>query len=516
MKAVFAAAALLGCTVSVSAQTITVIYSEIVGDPTSLVPAGADVPAGTVFDSFDRPYRSPDGLSWIISASTDLATTEDEIIIVGAGVVGATVVREGTAFGSPTVGENCGLINRNLGIADGGQYAFSMNSDGPTGADEYVVLFDGVDWLTGAREGDPVPTFPTEVYGATLDSANILNDGVTVAFRAPSTVGDLGSDFDDFLVQGPLTIAQEGTTIPLNQEGGALETWDNFDTSDFYVSADGLHFVAQGDLSGDTTGDDVVVVNNSVIVQEGSVLAGSGFLSPVGVITETIAAFNNPLMNPTVFVRGDNADDRDWVTRYAIEVIADEQTTVAVRGEPIVLGTQELFDDTVFSATFFWLGGDSNGNYVIGGTTSNPDENADAVLVLNGTTVLARQGDPVDLDGNGINDDDTFINIFNNDDGFLTDDGILYFTATINDSAGTDLGQAFMRLDTTAIQPCLGDIEPVPANGVVNVMDLLLLLDQWGMCPMPCETGCTGDLNGDCIINVMDLLILLDNWGPCP
>ena len=71
---------------------------------------------------------------------------------------------------------------------------------------------------------------------------------------------------------------------------------------------------------------------------------------------------------------------------------------------------------------------------------------ADAVLVYNNEFVIARQGDPVDLDGNGLFDDGVYINVFNNDDSFLTDDGWYFFTATLWDAAHNDLGQAYMAI----------------------------------------------------------------------
>lgn len=47
----------------------------------------------------------------------------------------------------------------------------------------------------------------------------------------------------------------------------------------------------------------------------------------------------------------------------------------------------------------------------------------------------------------------------------------------------------------------------VNGDGVVNMMDLLLLLGAWGQNP-----GHPADLNGDGVVNVQDLLILLSNW----
>ena len=56
----------------------------------------------------------------------------------------------------------------------------------------------------------------------------------------------------------------------------------------------------------------------------------------------------------------------------------------------------------------------------------------------------------------------------------------------------------------------LGDLD---GDGWVEVLDLLLLLADWGECPDPCPPVCAGDLDGDCVVGVVDLLILLGAWG---
>ncbi len=103
------------------------------------------------------------------------------------------------------------------------------------------------------------------------------------------------------------------------------------------------------------------------------------------------------------------------------------------------------------------------------------------MLVLNGDTVIARQGDPVDLDGNGTYDDGYTIDVFNNDGGFLTEDGVFYLTATLN-AKGVNVGQAFLRYDISGLTPRPGDIAGAPANGSVDAEDLAILLAAWVDC----------------------------------
>jgi hypothetical protein len=67
--------------------------------------------------------------------------------------------------------------------------------------------------------------------------------------------------------------------------------------------------------------------------------------------------------------------------------------------------------------------------------------------------------------------------------------------------------------DSTAEPQCpvVGDLN---CDGVVDVLDLLVLLDAWGECAdCGLPGGCPADLNGDCTVDVLDLLLLLDNWG---
>ena len=56
---------------------------------------------------------------------------------------------------------------------------------------------------------------------------------------------------------------------------------------------------------------------------------------------------------------------------------------------------------------------------------------------------------------------------------------------------------------------CNGDVN---LDNVVDVLDLLLVLDNWNST----EPGNASDLDGDGVVAVGDILIILEGWGNCP
>lgn len=403
---------------------VQVIHTDIPGDPSAAVPGLA----GTSFQGFDRPFGSPNG-HWILSADTDLATSEDEIILVDD----ALMAREGTA--APwTAGENVGLIDTKLGINDSGDWVFATNTDGPTVSDEYLVSVASGVFSAAAQEGQTGPVVGS-MWGSTLDSGVIADDG-TVGLAGSLT--GVPTTEDEVLVLGATVLGQQGVTIPGGQLGN--EFWEFFDTDDFWISNDGTHWLVQGDLTGDTTTDDVVAVDGTVVVQEGVVLPGSGFAEPVdasGIVGVRMD------WGGTWYVRGNNdVSEQDWIYRNG--------AVLAKTGDPIFQGAMESWTDAEFSDCFFFHVGNSSGSYVIGGVSDGPTE-ANGVLVLNDRFVILRESDPVDLDGNGMFDDDVYYNTFGNDDGILTDDGLFYFVATLKDGTGAGIGDGFFVMDLSSL-----------------------------------------------------------------
>ncbi len=65
---------------------------------------------------------------------------------------------------------------------------------------------------------------------------------------------------------------------------------------------------------------------------------------------------------------------------------------------------------------------------------------------------------------------------------------------------------------TIQVSTCAGD---ATHNGFVNVDDLLVVINHWGMCPGS-QLCCPGDQNANGFVNVDDLLLVINGWGACP
>lgn len=423
------------------------LYTNIASSPTSLIPGGAGLrfSLGTA-SQFDRPYVSGNGRYFIFTALAEIpTTTDDEFIIVGelgsGSILSAnTVAREGVTAVEPGRLIESASIGRNAAINDSGDYVFQANLSGVTTDDEVIVR--GSNFMSPAlgvavREGQTTGALPGTIsLGATIDSPGIANNG-KISFRSTLTGAPTGQTTAAFLDDGSTLAAQTGVTIPGGLVGGP-STWQAINSDDFYVASNGSDWLATGDTNAATTIDGLVARTGHAVLQEGQMLPGYGGAA-------TIAAFGEQVMAPSgnYMVRGALSDTTDYV--------AYNGSAVAITNDTVPGGLPgETFSQAIFTGTFFAIAANGVGDYVYGGTTSNPDPEFDAVLIYNDSFVVARQGDPVDIDGNGLFDDNAFIDVFNNDDMFLTDDGYLYFFADLRDSASTTIGQAFLTIQVPA------------------------------------------------------------------
>lgn len=420
------------------------VFSNILTSPTSDVPGLPGAKFGT---GPDKPYRSPDGKLWIISADTDLGTAVDEVIIVGDICTSSVVVQEGvTPVG---MSDLVGFIDTELSINNAGQFAFATDGPGATASDEMILRWDGSQIIEIAREGNISPATGGN-YGSILGAANIVADN-TVWFDADTT---LATTMDRFILSknGVIINVQEGVTFPLGQAGGATNPWQVFNTGALRVDATGANYLLVGDTDADSSMDGLLAVNNMVQVQEGVIIPGSGFASPALVSSSTEALM---FANGSWMARGSNGDGTDWALR--------DGSVIARTGDSLVPGGVEQYSDNTFSAGFFTFAQNSAGDYIVGSLTTSSELVQNAVLVLNGAKIIAREDDPIDLDGNGLVDDGIRIHTFGNDDLILTEDLQAYLVGTVRDfnhgGSPTDIGDVYVRINLCGVAGPCGDLD---------------------------------------------------------
>ncbi len=104
--------------------------------------------------------------------------------------------------------------------------------------------------------------------------------------------------------------------------------------------------------------------------------------------------------------------------------------------------------------------------------------------------------------------------VYDLNDLIVTDEEVfLYIAWDVNDKGqitglagdAEDVRRAFL------LTP-LGKIGDLDGDGTVGVLDLLILLGDWGPCSDP-PAECPADLDGTGEVDVLDLLILLSGWG---
>ena len=83
--------------------------------------------------------------------------------------------------------------------------------------------------------------------------------------------------------------------------------------------------------------------------------------------------------------------------------------------------------------------------------------------------------------------------------------GFPFGYVTVNVEEGTLNGTITIDVIPT---PCYSDID---GSGVVDVVDLLEVIGNWGYC-----LKCPADTNQDDLIDVTDLLAVVGGWGACP
>ncbi len=473
------------------ADNIEVIYTEITGHPTAVVPGARDAAGNLAFaewTAIEEVALRADGGEWMIKGRSSLASTLDAILVLGSDTTGWAFAQDGQPLQGGVAGELYDFFDSPVPAAwdDAGNIAFSCRAKGGVASvfEKVIVYSGGVhtvvlqmgDLALGLIDAPPNPS-GDERFGNSINSVYLLNSGQVAFVNTPIT--NCHSSRYPASFRGNTGFRQSGVSVI----GG--ETWDNIDYDDCGGTADGLHYFHKGDTENPNTAvDDILDVDGVVVLREGSPVAGSS-------VTMAAVFFTRMLSDGTWFCRGDDPLDNDWAVRNGV--------LLAKTGDPIT-ATEN------WGNSFSAFNGNRVGDWIMAGNTDNPDVNADNVLVLNGTEIVAREGDPVDVNGDGVFDDNAFINTFQPNDLFLTDVRMAYFLVTLRNSAGAGIGDAFVRLQLP--WPTLpGDMN---CDGEVNFRDInpfVLAITNaplWQATYPDCNLM-NGDINGDDEFNFRDI-----------
>ncbi len=396
------------------AQTI---YVDIPGHPKAAVPGQP----GQEFDGLGEPAVSPNG-HWAIRAKLRNTVTSNNGVLI---VNGNWSLREGQAAPAPAgnLWSDWGVLREQdrLGVDDSGGCAF-YNKSGSisqilrgTSATSFALI---------AAEGSPVPFLPGATFSTPMSSPVLTQSG-TAGFMSAVSGGQ------SIVSMGGVLRAREGVTIPVGQFGGAQRHYSTIYDEDWAINRDGSRFAVRASLSG---GPMVVAMNNMVVVESGVPLAGSSFVVPVSSVYRV-----NMDAGGNWYCSGVNTGGQHWAARNG--------QPVATGGTPIVPGDIVTWDGSGAGAggtPFSFMVGNGAGQYVVAGGTNAPGATDGQAAVMNGTLVVARRGDLLDLDGNGITD--AVLKDFASYCAALTDAGDLYFVAKVQTTVGGIVGNALLRL----------------------------------------------------------------------
>ncbi|MEZ6317741.1 MAG: GC-type dockerin domain-anchored protein [Phycisphaerales bacterium] len=456
-----------------------VILSEIPGDPTAVCPGTG----GIEFTAFLDLHASYDGNWWVFKGFIN--DTENDVVVYGHGTDGSTATLAAWEAHPTMLGDGTShnFLDSDCGINDSGEYCYGSRLDGATTTtDEITLASDGLGGEFAAfRESQPAAglsdsgTVGDEAFGNTLNSCSRQNDG-TVNVHADS-IQNTASAFQSALYTGSVPVAQEGTM------GASGQTYGGFASLGgdlFGTSADGSHWIVEADIDPSALATvEAVVVDGFVEVQDADSL-GEGIVDNVFGVRMS--------GNGSWMARGDYTDDNDWVI---IGPSALRSSSLLVQsGDPITTGNAELWGASIGGINL-----NDNGDYILSGNTNNTDTNIDNVIVLNSSTVIAREGDAVDLDGNGMADDDAEIAGFSPNDLALNPDGdVIAFVTLRKTSDASSLGDAFIVIDVPG-GPC--NAADLDGNGVLNLDDVNLFAAAFAGGDLLADLDNNGVLNLD-------------------
>ncbi len=485
-------ALLIVATASAMAAPPKVLFSTLATSPTSDLPG---YPGVKFVTTLSRIYASPNGRFFSmtgIQPSSGRSLTIGEIGVPGTYT---TIAKTGEPwfFGS---GLTISDIRSISGINDNGNVGFNANSTEATSGNEYMLKRVGGVITVVAKEGDTAPQNGLPFVSG-FASTQILADNTAIWCTGINSTSLAGCIFNETAV-----LAARGITVPTGQ-GGTPAPIMRFDTDKLRVGQVDNSFIYQavvGEGSVTANGSSVVAVDNQVVAQTGFSIAGS----PVTTLVGSFGAVANggasiSASNRHFAFSGRFNDGQDFA--YIGRVGGSPR--FVFEGEPVASGSTETWSatGTVFSGTAI----NSYGEYVICGLTSNPDTTKNFVVVFNNgffSQVIFRRDDAIDLDGNGVGDDNLQFQAIASDNLMFCDNNRLFLGATLRSGGGTTAGLAQIWMDL----PITGDVD---GSQEVDAADIDNVIAQFGST----TPGIPEDVDGSGEVDAADIDIVIANFG---
>ena len=451
------AALLIALATPAVAQTVnpTVRFTEIATSPTSDVPGTRDLagtPVASKFLAIAELAMREDGGDWLLKAQTNLPTTHDQVLLRGNPSTVVMFAQDGQPLQGGVSGELYDFFKTpRPGAWDtAGNILFGARAKGGVASvfDKLIIVDLGGTHTIAAQMGDLLTNIfdhPTTPSGTQFDQAIsnsnnsfVLLDTGEPSFCANPLVATHSSRYPA-IIHGHTGFRQSGVSMI------GTEIWDSFDFDAGGGTPDGLHWFAKGDTESATSIDNIFVVDDVVVLREGSPIAPG-----LGIYGD--ATFGRMLSNGDWYVRGRDASSTSLA---APDFAMRNNVILAKTGDAVGGGLPgENWGDSFTAFT-----GNVAGHWLISGNTTNPNVNEDTVLVYDGVRVILREGQPVDVDGNTFFDDDAFINSFQPDDLFLSSSNRVFLLVTLRNAALANIGDAMLEFDveTPPTSFCSGD-----------------------------------------------------------
>jgi len=495
-KTLFASLLAVGIGAAASAVAPRVIFSSIVAPAdlgTNYVPGypGAvwAAPSGsTASRIMDGISPSPDFGRWVGTGRIEAGTTDEDCLTYGSGISSFnSVLRENT--GMPVNGFLVDDIkNGATAINNSGFMLFGLddtNTASSSTLDDHLMTFDGATYTLVHSQLGAAPSLAGMLFQGAFATAALAGSDLWFG----NTVGATsGAARQTFYKNGDVQV-RATVTIPTGQAGGGTSSLSTMTAGSLKVDATGTNTAYVGTLASPAS-TIVLVYNNDVKIQKNQVLAGSSFASPVNTIDVDI----NMSPNGNYMARGSNVDGQDWVVKNG--------NVIAQKGSPVIPGSTINWDDAAFAAGFFISMTNNYGETIVGGLTTDSNVGSDAYMVAHNRLVFLKEGDEVDLTGDGVGDG-VYIATFNDDNGFLTDNLYWYFSGNLKDGSGNIVGNAMMRYPV----PFLGDVD---SDDEVGSTDFDIVVSNFGNSP---ATYAEGDVDGDGEVGSTDFDIVVANFG---